>query len=67
MHTALDDMESYVQTEFEQERGREWWKRSSVLRLMNYVPLRMVDRDFKKWRRSQVSPRGVCVVEPGWT
>ena len=57
MSTALDDMESYVQTEFESTKGRGWWRRSSALRWMNYVPLRLVDRDFAKWRKSRISPR----------
>ena len=57
MSTTLDDMESYVQTEFESTKGREWWRRSSALRWMNYVPLRLVDRDFAKWRKSRISPR----------
>lgn len=54
---ALDDIESYVQTEFEPSNNREWWKRSSVLRWANYVPLRFVDKDFAKWRKSKISPR----------
>lgn len=57
MSTGLDDMESYVQTEFEPTEGREWWKRSHVLRWANYIPLRYVDKDFAKWRKSRISPR----------
>ena len=39
------------------KRGNEWWRRHSVLRWFNYIPLRAVDKDFGKWRNSRVSPR----------
>jgi len=36
---------------------RVWWQRHKALRYLNYFPLRVVDRDFVKWRRARVSPR----------
>lgn len=53
----LDDMESYVQTRSEPGAGTEWWRRFGVLQWVNYLPLRVVDRDFAKWRKSRISPR----------
>lgn len=38
-------------------RNNEWWRTHSLLRWMNYIPLRVVDKDFGKWRKSRVSPR----------
>jgi SpoVK/Ycf46/Vps4 family AAA+-type ATPase len=34
-----------------------WWKKTRPLRWANYVPLRLVDRDYVKWRKSRISPR----------
>ncbi|HYB67309.1 MAG TPA: AAA family ATPase, partial [Candidatus Acidoferrales bacterium] len=34
-----------------------WWKKAAPLRWANYVPLRLVDREFVKWRKSRISPR----------
>ncbi len=34
-----------------------WWTRRTWLRLLNYVPLRSVDRSYAKWRRARISPR----------
>ncbi|HXZ89733.1 MAG TPA: AAA family ATPase [Candidatus Dormibacteraeota bacterium] len=34
-----------------------WWSRARFLRMVNYVPLRLVDRDYMKWRKSKISPR----------
>jgi SpoVK/Ycf46/Vps4 family AAA+-type ATPase len=52
-----DDMERLAQTSSEAEESAEWWRRFRVLRWLNYVPLRAVDRDFVKWRKSRISPR----------
>ena len=57
MSTRLDDIESFIETEFESDKGKEWWRRYKALRWINYVPLRMTDRDFAKWHRSRISPR----------
>jgi SpoVK/Ycf46/Vps4 family AAA+-type ATPase len=57
MSTALDDMESYVPTEMASASGEEWWRKHKVFRWVNYVPLRVVDKDFVKWSKSKVSPR----------
>ena len=56
MSSSLDDIESYSQTESEPDQNI-WWRKSSVLRWMNHLPLRMVDKDFVKWRKSRISPR----------
>src|SRR5208337_727913 len=48
---------SHEQAGQSDKRNNEWWKRRSVLRWLNYVPLRVVDKDFGKWRNSKVSPR----------
>ena len=37
--------------------SNEWWRTHSVLRYLNYIPLRVVDKDFGKWRRAKISPR----------
>jgi len=57
MSSQLDDLERYVQSPSESEGNSEWWRRSSILRWLNYVPLRAVDKDYVKWRRSRISPR----------
>jgi hypothetical protein len=58
MSSNLDDMESYAQHTSEMDATEtEWWRRHPILRWMNYVPLRAVDRDFRKWRKSRISPR----------
>ena len=38
-------------------QGNEWWRKYSVLRYLNYIPLRVVDKDFGKWRKAKISPR----------
>ncbi len=50
-------MESYAQYGLEADSGSEWWRRFAILRCMNYVPLRAVDKDFARWRKSRISPR----------
>jgi len=55
MSSQLEDIEQSEQTD--PEPNLEWWRRFSVLRWLNYVPLRVVDRDFIKWRKSRISPR----------
>ncbi len=57
MSVPLDDMESYAQYGLEADSGSEWWRRFAILRCMNYVPLRAVDKDFARWRKSRISPR----------
>lgn len=58
MANNLDDMESYAQHGSEIDvTDNEWWRRHAFLRWMNYVPLRVLDRDFRKWRKSRISPR----------
>jgi SpoVK/Ycf46/Vps4 family AAA+-type ATPase len=57
MHSRLDDIESYGQEPTELEAGPEWWRGFSILRWLNYVPLRLVDKDFVRWRKSKISPR----------
>ena len=57
MSSQLDDMERYVQEDSEPGSDLEWWRKFSILRWMNYVPLRVVDKDFAKWRKSRISPR----------
>lgn len=34
-----------------------WWIKSSVLRAVFYLPLRLVDRNFVKWSKARMSPR----------
>jgi len=50
-------MESYVQTEFQGSAEQAWWSKHSLLRWINYIPLFVVDKDFRKWRKSRISPR----------
>lgn len=57
MSSQLDDMERYVQEDSEPGSDLEWWRKFSILRWMNYVPLRVVDKDFVRWRKSRISPR----------
>jgi DNA replication protein DnaC len=59
MANQLDDIERYSQTGLgtEAEGRGEWWRRYSVMRWLNYLPLRVVDRDFVKWQKSRISPR----------
>jgi len=58
MSNHLDDMESYAQDRPEATANvGEWWRNHFLLRWLNYIPLRAVDRDFAKWRKSRVSPR----------
>lgn len=57
MQSSLEDLEAYTQADAESTGNEEWWKESKLLRLLNYVPLRIVDKDFAKWRKSKISPR----------
>ncbi len=57
MSDRLDDIEHYIPEEAESSWNTVWWRKSSTLRWINYIPLRIVDRDFAKWRRSRISPR----------
>lgn len=57
MAGSLADMESYIPTASDSATPSEWWQKHALLRWLNYVPLRLVDKDFAKWRRSKVSPR----------
>lgn len=58
MSNHLDDMENYAQDRPEATANvDEWWRNHLLLRWLNYIPLRVVDRDFAKWRKSRVSPR----------
>ena len=38
-------------------QGDEWWRKHAVLRWLNYVPLRILDKDFGNWRKARISPR----------
>lgn len=57
MSARLDDMESYVPTEIGPVADKEWWRKHNAFRWVNYVALRLVDKDFLKWRKSRISPR----------
>ena len=64
MAAGLDDIEktnplreSTGFMEAEAEPKRTWWSKSRPLRWANYVPLRLVDRDYAKWRKARISPR----------
>jgi transitional endoplasmic reticulum ATPase len=66
MPNQLDmDMERYDQPDSEPQADLEWWRKFSVLRWLNYVPLRAVDRDFMKWRKSRISPRKFRKIQQG--
>ncbi len=55
--SSLDDMENYAPTESGAEGDAEWWLKYTLLRWLNYIPLRAVDKDFARWRKSRISPR----------
>jgi len=55
--SSLDDMENYAPTESGTEGDAEWWLKYTLLRWLNYIPLRAVDKDFARWRKSRISPR----------
>ena len=57
MDAKLDDIEADFQTNMQTGCKDTWWKKAGPLRWANYVPLRLVDRDFVKWRKSRISPR----------
>ncbi|MEM0362014.1 MAG: AAA family ATPase [Sulfolobales archaeon] len=38
------------------EDGSYWWLRSSLLRKIFYVPLSLVNKDFRKWRNARLTP-----------
>jgi SpoVK/Ycf46/Vps4 family AAA+-type ATPase len=57
MDAKLDDIEADFQTNMQTGCKDLWWKKAGPLRWANYVPLRLVDRDFVKWRKSRISPR----------
>ena len=65
MSSQLDDLERYVQAPSEPEENLEWWRRFSILRWLNYVPLRAVDKDYAKWRKSRISPRKFRKIQQG--
>jgi SpoVK/Ycf46/Vps4 family AAA+-type ATPase len=50
-------MENYPQTPIDDEFKRAWWHRNRALRWGAYLPLRLVDKDYAKWRKSRISPR----------
>jgi SpoVK/Ycf46/Vps4 family AAA+-type ATPase len=53
----LYDIELYSQNDREAGVGEAWWRKVSLLRWANYLPLRLVDRDYRKYRKSRISPR----------
>ncbi len=53
----IDDIESYIPTEFDSVTSNEWWRKHTMWRWLGYPALRMVDKDFVKWRKSRISPR----------
>ena len=57
MDGNLDDIEANSQADVESGSKDTWWKKAAPLRWANYVPLRLVDREFVKWRKSRISPR----------
>jgi len=64
MAEHLDDIETTNSPDVapstdDSERGiaDAWWNRERFLRMVNYVPLRLVDRDYMRWRKSKISPR----------
>lgn len=57
MQDELEDMENYQKGNQESDAAGEWWRRFRVMRWLNYVPLRVLDKDFAKWRKSRISPR----------
>jgi len=57
MPEKFDDIETGSQTNAETGSKDTWWRRAAPLRWVNYVPLRLVDREFVKWRKSRISPR----------
>jgi len=61
MGEHLDDIEKNTMprepSSVEPETAEAWWTKGRLLRWVNYVPLRLVDRDYMKWRRSRISPR----------
>lgn len=65
MSNQLDDMEQFVQVPSEPEGGLEWWRKLGILRWVNYVPLRVVDKDYAKWRKSRISPRKFRKIQQG--
>jgi len=64
MTEYLEDIEdnrarsdSQTTDDSEADGGNPWWSRGWLLRWVNYVPLRLVDRDYMRWRKSRISPR----------
>lgn len=57
MSAPLDDMESFVPTDVGSLPAKEWWRKYVTLRWLNYMALRLVDKDFAEWRKSRISPR----------
>ena len=57
MSATLDDIEGDVPGEIGSTAEREWWRKHTALRWVNYLALRFVDKDFAKWRKSKISPR----------
>ena len=56
MSATLDDIEGDVPGEIGSTAEREWWRKHTALRWVNYPALRFVDKDFVKWRKSKISP-----------
>lgn len=54
-----NDSPSGLQTPIDSEQAatNTWWGKRRILRWANYVPLRLVDQDYVKWRKSKISPR----------
>lgn len=57
MASELDEVRVEAESQEADMSGSEWWRKHSVLRWLNYLPLRIVDRDYARWRKSTVSPR----------
>ncbi|HUK49743.1 MAG TPA: AAA family ATPase [Terriglobales bacterium] len=57
MTEKLDDMENYAQIPSDDGFRNVWWQKKRALRWSAYVPLRLVDKDYAKWRKSRISPR----------
>lgn len=57
MRDRSETLQSIGQLSSDPDAGVEWWRRISIVRWVNYVPLRIVDKDFVRWRKSRISPR----------
>jgi SpoVK/Ycf46/Vps4 family AAA+-type ATPase len=63
MDGKFDDIEADSQTNAQTGSKDTWWKKAAPLKWANYVPLRLVDREFVKWRKSRISPRKFRKIE----